>query len=155
MNKIKLVWTVADIERMYRDRKVLSFEYPIQRESEMWNNVRKSLLIHSMLANYPVPNVYVLRKDSEQTDEQGRPVFNYYVLDGKQRLTSVLSYIRGEFPLEDTFPGILVRVQSMRLRESTSAIWTRLCSLKSGGISLRSLPLRDAAAGRQRKYSSG
>ena len=61
-----------------------------------------------MLANYPVPNVYVLREDSEQADEKGKPVFNYYVLDGKQRLTSTLAYIWGEFPLDDNIPNIMV-----------------------------------------------
>lgn len=108
MNRTKLTWTVANIEKMHRDKKVLSFDHPIQRKSEMWNNAQKSLLIHSMLANYPVPNVYVLREDSEQADEKGKPVFNYYVLDGKQRLTSVLSYIWGEFPLDDNIPNIIV-----------------------------------------------
>lgn len=108
MNRTKITWTVANIEKMHRDKKVLSFDHPIQRKSEMWNNAQKSLLIHSMLANYPVPNVYVLRKDSEQADEKGKPVFNYYVLDGKQRLTSVLSYIWGEFSLDDNIPNIMV-----------------------------------------------
>lgn len=108
MNRTKLTWTVANIEKMHRDKKVLSFDHPIQRKSEMWNNAQKSLLIHSMLANYPVPNVYVLREDSEQADEKGKPVFNYYVLDGKQRLTSTLSYIWGEFPLDDNIPNIMV-----------------------------------------------
>lgn len=108
MNKTKLSWTVANIEKMHRDKKVLSFDHPIQRKSEMWINAQKSLLIHSMLANYPVPNVYVLREDSEQTDEKGKPLFNYYVLDGKQRLTSTLSYVWGEFPLDETTPDITV-----------------------------------------------
>ena len=108
MNKTKLSWTVANIEKMHRDKKVLSFDHPIQRKSEMWMNAQKSLLIHSMLANYPVPNVYVLREDSKQTDEKGKPLFNYYVLDGKQRLTSTLSYVWGEFPLDENIPDIIV-----------------------------------------------
>lgn len=65
MNKTKLSWTVSNIEKMYEDKKVLSFEHPIQRKSEMWSNIQKSLLLHSMLANYPVPSIYVLREDSE------------------------------------------------------------------------------------------
>lgn len=108
MNKTRLTWTVANIEKMHRDKKVLSFDHPIQRKSQIWSNSQKSLLIHSMLANYPVPNVYVLREDSEQADEKGKPVFNYYVLDGKQRLTCTLSYIWDEFPLDDNIPNIIV-----------------------------------------------
>ena len=108
MNKTKLSWTVSNIEKMHQEKKVLSFEHPIQRKSEQWNNQQKSLLLHSMLANYPVPNIYVLREDSQEVDEKNKPVFNYSVMDGKQRLTSVLSYIWGEFPLEENIPNIYV-----------------------------------------------
>lgn len=108
MNKTRLSWTVSNIEKMHEEKKVLSFDHPIQRKSEMWNSRQKGLLIHSMLANYPVPSIYVLREDSQELDEKKKPVFNYFVMDGKQRLTSVLSYICGEFPLEDDIPNILV-----------------------------------------------
>ena len=108
MNRTKLSWTVANIEKMHKDKKVLSFDHQIQRKSEIWSNAQKSLLIHSMLANYPVPNIYVLREDSEQVDEKKKPIFNYYVMDGKQRLTSTLSYIWGDFPLDDNIPDINV-----------------------------------------------
>lgn len=108
MNKTKLAWTVANIERMHEEKKVLSFEHPIQRKSEQWSDRQKSLLIHSMLANYPVPNIYVLREDSQEVDEKSRPIFNYFVMDGKQRLTSVLSYIWGEFPLDESIPAIII-----------------------------------------------
>ena len=108
MNKTKLAWTVANIERMYEEKKVLSFDHPIQRKSEQWSDTQKSLLIHSMLANYPVPNIYVLREDSQELDEKNKPIFNYFVMDGKQRLTSVLSYIWGEFPLDENIPAIII-----------------------------------------------
>lgn len=108
MNKTKLSWTMANIEKMHDEKEVLSFEHPIQRKSEQWNNQQKSLLIHSMLANYPVPNIYVLREDSREVDAKNKPIFNYFVMDGKQRLTSVLSFMWGEFPLEDNIPNIFV-----------------------------------------------
>ena len=108
MNRTKLTWTMANIEKMHKDKNVISFDHPIQRKSEMWTNQQKSLLLHSMLANYPIPNIYVLREDSEQVDVKGKPVFNYFVMDGKQRLTSVLSYIWGEFPLDEDIPNITV-----------------------------------------------
>lgn len=108
MNKTKLSWTVANIEKMHDEKKVLSFDHPIQRKSEQWSDTQKSLLIHSMLANYPVPNIYVLREDSQELDEKNKPVFNYFVMDGKQRFTSVLSYIWGEFPLDENIPAIII-----------------------------------------------
>lgn len=108
MNKTKLAWTVANIDKMHEEKKVLSFEHPIQRKSEQWSDKQKSLLLHSMLANYPVPNIYVLREDSQELDEKNKPIFNYFVMDGKQRLTSVLSYIWGEFPLDENIPSITI-----------------------------------------------
>ncbi len=115
MNKTKLSWTVSNIEKMHQEKKVLSFEHPIQRKSEQWNNQQKSLLIHSMLANYPVPNIYVLREDSQEVDSKNKPIFNYFVMDGKQRLTSVLSYIGGEFPLDDNIPNIFVEEEEYEI----------------------------------------
>lgn len=108
MNKTKLSWSMSNIEKMHDEKKVLSFEHPIQRKSEQWNNQQKSLLIHSMLANYPVPNIYVLREDSQEVDARNKPIFNYFVMDGKQRLTSVLSFMWGEFPLDDNIPNIFI-----------------------------------------------
>ncbi len=108
MNKSKLSWTMSNIEKMHDEKKVLSFEHPIQRKSEQWNTKQQSLLIHSMLANFPVPNIYVLREDSHEVDAKNKPIFNYFVMDGKQRLTSVLSFMWGEFPLDDNIPNIFV-----------------------------------------------
>lgn len=108
MNKSKLSWSMSNIEKMHDEKKVLSFEHPIQRKSEQWNNQQKSLLIHSMLANYPVPNIYVLREDSQEVDAKNKPIFNYFVMDGKQRLTSVLSFMWGEFLIDDNIPNIFI-----------------------------------------------
>lgn len=115
MNKTKLSWSMANIEKMYDEKKVLSFSHPIQRQSEQWNSHQKSLLIHSMLANYPVPNIYVLREDSQEVDSKNKPIFNYFVMDGKQRLTSVLSYIWGEFPLDENISNIFVEEEEYEI----------------------------------------
>lgn len=115
MIKTKNTWTVTNIQKMYREKKVLSFDHPIQRQSGQWDLAQKGLLIHSMLAGYPIPNIYVLKEDSEQLDEKGKPVFQYYVIDGKQRLTNVLSYLNGDYALDDSIPAI-------RIEDETYAI---------------------------------
>jgi len=115
MNRTKLSWTVGNIEKMFEEKKVLSFEHPIQRPSEQWSDSQKSLLVHSLLANYPVPAIYVLREDSEQLDEKKKPIFNYFVLDGKQRLTSILSFIWGEFPLDENIPNIVIEEEEYEI----------------------------------------
>ena len=112
MIKGKQNWTVRNIKKMYESKQVLSFSHPIQRQSELWNNMQKSLLIHSMLANYPIPNIYVLREDSRQVDDKGKPVFIFSVIDGKQRLTNVLSFLRGEFALSDNIPDVVIEEET-------------------------------------------
>lgn len=115
MNKTKLSWTISAIEKMHEKKETLSFDHPIQRKSEIWSEQQKSLLIHSMLANYPVPHIYVLREDSKEVDKNGKPVFNYFVLDGKQRLSSTLSYIWGEFELSENIQNIKIEDEEYEL----------------------------------------
>lgn len=108
MIKGKQNWTVANIKKMYEDKKILSFDHPIQRQRKMWTQEQRSLLIHSILSNFPIPNVYVLREDSEQIDEKGKAIYNFSVLDGKQRLTNVIAYLNGEYPLTDNILDVTI-----------------------------------------------
>lgn len=108
MQRGKQNWTVQNIMKMYQDKHTLSFDHPIQRAAEQWTNSQKSLLLDSMLCNYPISNIYVLREDSEQLDEKGKPLYNFYVLDGKQRLTSLISYISGNFSIDDNARPITI-----------------------------------------------
>lgn len=115
MIKGKQNWTVANIKKMYEDKKVLSFDHPIQRKSEMWTQEQRSLLIHSILASFPIPNIYVLREDSEQVDEKGKAIYNFSVLDGKQRLTNVIAYLNGEYPLTDNIPDVTIEDKATKI----------------------------------------
>ncbi|WP_290451257.1 DUF262 domain-containing protein [Ileibacterium valens] len=112
MIKGKQNWTVSNIKKMYESKQVLSFSHPIQRSSELWDIMQKSLLIHSMLANYPIPNIYVLREDSRQVDDKGKHIFIFSVIDGKQRLTNVLSFLRGEYALSDNVPDVTIEEET-------------------------------------------
>lgn len=112
MIKGKQNWTVSNIKKMYESKQVLSFSNPIQRSSELWDIMQKSLLIHSMLANYPIPNIYVLREDSRQVDDKGKHIFIFSVIDGKQRLTNVLSFLRGEYALSDNVPDVTIEEET-------------------------------------------
>jgi ferredoxin len=54
----------------------------------VWNNMKASRLIESLLLDIPIPVVYV----AEEPDK------TYSVVDGQQRITSICSYIGGKFP---------------------------------------------------------
>lgn len=81
----------------------IDFNSPIQRKSGMWDEKRKSLLIHSILMSsiFSVPTVY-FRKDSIADKK-----YQYSVIDGIQRITTVFSYIDNEFCLTEVPPVII------------------------------------------------
>lgn len=106
MIRTTLNWTVKNLKTMFDEKNTLSFDHPIQRQSAQWDNMQQSLLIHSMLSNYPVPSVYVEKRESVETDARGRHYFNYSVLDGKQRMTTVFSYVNGEFSLSENLSNV-------------------------------------------------
>lgn len=106
MIRTTINWSVKNLKGMYDEKNTLSFNHPIQRQAAQWSNEQQSLLIHSMLANFPIPNVYVHKVESIEADAKGKHVFNYSVLDGKQRMTSVFSYINGEYALSEELPEI-------------------------------------------------
>lgn len=101
MNKSNLPQGVRNLMNM-RDKNTLVFDNPIQRSTGQWSVLQKSLLIHSMLANYPIPQIYFKKYKNEEN------VTIFDVLDAKQRLTSVFDFIDGEYALDDDTPEVTV-----------------------------------------------
>ena len=60
-----------------------------QRMRGIWSNLRKSRLIESFLLRIPIPVFYVSADDSD----------NWSVVDGVQRMSTILDYVEGEFAL--------------------------------------------------------
>lgn len=106
MIRTTLNWTVKNLKTMCDEKDTLSFNHPIQRQSSQWDNEQQSLLIHSILANFPVPSVYVHKMESIESDAKGKHTYSYSVLDGKQRMTTVFSFINGEFSLSENIPDV-------------------------------------------------
>ncbi|MGM3173300.1 DUF262 domain-containing protein [Dickeya lacustris] len=69
--------------------KKFNFEPPYQRDS-VWNEEKQSFFIDSILRNYPIPPIFLHQKID---DETGKILFE--VVDGKQRLTAIVSFING------------------------------------------------------------
>ena len=83
MRTNKVNWNGKRIQRMAESEQ-LNFHYPIQRAGGQWDLLQKSLLIHSIAGDYPIPSILVL--SDEGTD---------YILDGKQRSENVINYLSG------------------------------------------------------------
>jgi len=80
---------------LYNQEK-LNLEPPYQRKS-VWLPKDKRFFLDTIFNNYPCPAIYI-QKD---TDENFSTVYN--VVDGKQRLTTVIDFYRNKIRLDNTF----------------------------------------------------
>lgn len=119
MIKTTLNWTIKNLKAMHDSKETLNFDHPIQRQSAQWTNLQQSLLVHSILANYPVPAIYVEKTDSAETDDKGKAIYKYSVLDGKQRMTTVFSFINGEYALNEETPDAEIEGEIYELAGKT------------------------------------
>jgi hypothetical protein len=79
------VRTINELTLMFRNRQI-NLEPGFQRKSVWtWNDRRR--LIQSIVSGYPVPNVFLYRRN-----HNGRLVYD--VIDGKQRIESVLMFTK-------------------------------------------------------------
>ena len=77
----------------------LRLDAEIQRASGQWTNLQQSLLIHSILVEYPIPPLYF----KKYKDDDGNTC--YSCLEGKQRLSTLLAFCSDEgFALNSATP---------------------------------------------------
>lgn len=82
-------WTVETLFRQI-EKGNIDLDPKFQRR-EAWDPIRKSKLIESIICGFPIPNVVL----AEDQSSKGK----YLVIDGKQRLYSIASFLRDEFSL--------------------------------------------------------
>jgi len=88
--------TVATLWENFSLKKY-NFDPPYQRKS-IWSEEKKSFLIDSILRNFPMPPIFLHQKIANDTG-----VTSYDVIDGKQRLSSIMSFIKNEIPVSSDF----------------------------------------------------
>ena len=94
MKRYNMNWTAKTlINQMEKNN--INFDCAVQR-GLVWDNERKSLLIHSMIYGYAIPALYFVK------NENG----NYDALDGKQRSHAIKQFMDGEYTLSDNTPVV-------------------------------------------------
>ena len=84
----------------------LNFSLAIQRNLR-WTHEQKSALIESILLGYPIPPVYTLKSQDNQL----------WLLDGKQRLTTLISFWNNEWELSELNPVYGVDITGMKYED--------------------------------------
>lgn len=79
-------WGVLDIKRIFDEKHLNVPEF--QRE-DVWHNPEKSRLIESLLRGIPIPSIYL--------SEEKEGIYN--VIDGQQRINSIVQYLDDSFGL--------------------------------------------------------
>lgn len=90
MNK----FTVQDLMEV---REEIQVDPSYQRNGAIWNPERKRLLIDSILQGYDIPKLYFrLFSPRESVGDQ---LYRYAIIDGRQRVETILDFVDGRFAL--------------------------------------------------------
>lgn len=87
----------SSVYSLYLDQEEIWLDPPYQRLGGIWNVEKKQLLIDSLLNDFDIPKLYF--HDFYPAESHAGRDFRYAIIDGKQRLNAIWSFIDGEFPL--------------------------------------------------------
>lgn len=78
--------------------KKYNFDPSYQRRGDVWNDNKKSFLIDTILKNFPMPPIFLHQRIN---DSDGTTV--YEIIDGKQRLQSIVDFIENRINIPEDF----------------------------------------------------
>ena len=95
-NKFTARTDSLSLGKFWVDHKIYDFNPPYQREGYVWSDDKKRFFIDSLVNRYDTPKIYLHDTRDDNDDPYG-----FHVIDGKQRLTTILDFRKGAFSLED------------------------------------------------------
>lgn len=93
LDKSNMPLSAKQVSVMDRNGK-FNYNHIVQR-GLVWERSRKTDLIESMILGYPIPQIYC-RRDRDETSKKNS---SYVIMDGKQRLTTIASFIQNDWAL--------------------------------------------------------
>ena len=91
----------STIWQLYRMRDRIQIDPEYQRLGNIWAPDNRQLLIDSILNGFDVPKLY-LHKFTKPLQKDGKS-YSYAIIDGRQRLETMWSFIEGKIALADDF----------------------------------------------------
>lgn len=89
--------TVSNFYEQYQLKKY-RLDPPYQRDLNVWADEQKSFLMDTIFKNFPIPPIFL-----EQKIDPNTGITRYDVIDGKQRLSTIIGFINNEVPLPREF----------------------------------------------------
>jgi len=89
-----------NISRIFSERDFFDLNADYQRNSDVWDLSKKQLFIDSLINEYDIPKLY-FHAFSEKLHKVKK--YEYAIIDGKQRLSTIWEFINGHFALADDF----------------------------------------------------
>lgn len=83
-------------------RSQIDFDPKYQRKGSLWKQQDQQSLIDTMINGFDMPKLYVADFTTIKTDLNEKNM-RYSVVDGKQRLNSIFSFLNNEIPLSQDF----------------------------------------------------
>ena len=90
----------ATIMLLYAERDEINLSPEYQRSGGVWTLQKRRLLIDSIINDYDIPKLYFHDLGDENFRETGK---RYAVIDGRQRLETIWSFMDGDFSLSPDF----------------------------------------------------
>lgn len=76
----------------------IDLNYYIQRPDDQWNKEQKTLIIHSVIKNFPIPELFTIKE--LETNK-------VFALDGKQRLTVLREFVNDGFAIDEEHSNVV------------------------------------------------
>ena len=90
----------SNILSLYADREQIIMDPEYQRQGDIWSMEKRQLLIDSIVNRYDIPKLYFHKLDRGTLKKTGKA---YAVIDGRQRLEAIFSFMDGEFEMSPDF----------------------------------------------------
>lgn len=97
--QLKVSYSDLTISEFYESYLLNKYDFnPAYQRDSVWSEDKRAFLIDSILKNFPIPPIFLKMNLNPQT---GKTVYD--VIDGKQRLQSIIGFIEGKVFLPDNF----------------------------------------------------